>query len=171
MPSVALPHSDLDRYRDGVPELRYYEDSIVGKENRSDVEYVVTTEELKEMSRRFDPQPFHLDEDSPLTKEYGGLITCSAHTFAICCHITSNSSNKIAAVAGLGFDEMRLLRPIHPGDRLHAVTICLEKRESRSKPDRGIVKAKLIMRNQSGEDVFSIISTALILKRNPTTTG
>lgn len=150
-----------------MSETRYFEDAVVGQENRFAMEYVVTTEELKEMARRFDPQPFHLDEDAPETKEYGGLITCSAHTFAIFTYISSKNPVKVAAIAGLGFDEMRMIQPIRPGDRIHGVTTCLSKRESKSKPDRGITKARIVLRNQNDEDVFSIVSTAMILKRPP----
>jgi hypothetical protein len=85
-----------------------------------------------------DPQPLHLDEDAPETKEYGGLITCSAHTFAIFMYLTSRNPVKTAAIAVLGFDELRMLRPLRPDDRTRAVSVCLEKRESPSKPDRGI---------------------------------
>ena len=59
---------------------KYFEDFEIGVESESDHEYVVTTEELKQMAERWDPQPFHLDENAPETKECGGLITCSAHT-------------------------------------------------------------------------------------------
>ena len=119
-----------------VAEMRYFEDSVVGKEFASTIEYEVTVEELKQMSARWDPQPFHLDESAPQTREYGGLITCSAHTFAIFTYLSSRNPVKTAAIAGLGFDEMRMLQPLRPGDRIRAYSTCLEKRESRSRPDR-----------------------------------
>lgn len=147
--------------------MRHFEDILVGQEQRFDLEYLVTVEELKEMSRRFDPQPFHLDEEAPETKEYGGLITCSAHTFAIFTYLSSKNPVKVAAIAGLGFDEMQMLRPVRPGDRIHALSTCISKRESRSKPDRGITRARIVLRNQNDEDVFSVVSTAMVLKRPP----
>ena len=151
-------------------ELRYFEDFVVGEERVSPVEYVVTVDELKSMSRRWDPQPFHLDEHAPETKEFGGLITCSAHTFAIFTHITSHDPLKSAAIAGLGFDAMRMLQPIRPGDRIRAVSSCLERRESRSKPDRGIIVGRTVLRNQRGEDVFTVQSTTMMRRRPRTAT-
>jgi acyl dehydratase len=154
----------------GVSGIRYFEDTVIGEVNVSQVEYVVTTEELKEMAARWDPQPFHLDENAPETREYGGLITCSAHTFAIFTYLSTRSAVKTAAIAGLGFDEMRMIRPLRPGDRIRSVSTCVDKRESRSKPDRGITTSRVVLRNQRGEDVFSIKATAMILKRNASAT-
>ena len=146
-------------------EIRYFDDFVIGEEQASPIEYVVTVEELKDMSRRWDPQPFHLDENAPETKEFGGLITCSAHTFAIFTHITSNNPVKAAAIAGLGFDEMRMLLPIRPGDRIRAFSCCLESRVSRSKPDRGIIVGRTTLRNQNGEDVFTVRTTTMMRRR------
>ena len=147
--------------------MRYFEDATVGEQQASGLEYEVTVEEIKEMSRRWDPQPFHLDEDAPETREYGGLIACSAHIFAIFTHLTSNSPVKTAAIAGLGFDEMRMHAPVRPGDRLHVVSTVVSTRASRSKPDRGIVTSRVTLRNQRDEDVFSVQPSAMIRKRQP----
>lgn len=157
--------SGPDAMASAVSEMRYFEDSVVGEEFGSSIEYEVTVEELKQMSARWDPQPFHLDESAPQTREYGGLITCSAHTFAIFTYLSSRNPVKTAAIAGLGFDEMRMLQPLRPGDRIRAYSTCLEKRESRSRPDRGIVTSRTVLRNQRDEEVFTVRSTAMILKR------
>jgi acyl dehydratase len=149
-----------------LSEIRYFEDAVIGEEISTGLEYAVTKEEIQQMSAHWDPQPFHLDENAPETKEYGGLIACSAHTFAIFTYLGSRGQ-KTAAIAGLGFDEMRMMLPIRPGDRIHAVSTCIEKRESRTKPDRGITVSLCVLRNQRGEDVFSIKATAMIRKRNP----
>ncbi len=146
---------------------RYFEDFVIGVEHDSGHEYVVTLDDLKQMSRQWDPQPFHLDEDAPETQEYGGLITCSAHTFAIFSYLGSKSPVKTAAIAGLGFDQMKMIQPLRPGDRIHAVNVCLEKRESRTKPDRGIAVTRTILRNQKNEDVFSVQCTVMIRRRTP----
>ncbi|MDG2304627.1 MAG: MaoC/PaaZ C-terminal domain-containing protein [Candidatus Binatia bacterium] len=145
---------------------KYFEDFVIGVESESGHEYVVTTEELKQMAERWDPQPFHLDENAPETKEFGGLITCSAHTFAIYTYLGSKSPVKTAAIAGLGFEKVRMLLPLRPGDRIRAVNVCLAARESRTKPDRGILTTKTILRNQNDEDVFSIEATVMVRKRS-----
>ena len=151
-------------------DVRYFEDAVIGEDIVMELEYPVTADEIKQMAAHWDPQPFHLDENAPETKEYGGLIACSAHIFAIFTYLGSRGQ-KTAAIAGLGFDEMRMLLPVRPGDRIRAVSTCVEKRESRSKPDRGITVFKGVLRNQRGEDVFSVKTTAMIRKRTPGFTG
>ncbi len=149
-----------------VSTIKYFEDFVVGEEHDSGHEYVVTIDELKEMATQWDPQPFHLDENAPETKEYGGLITCSAHTFAIYSYLGSKSPVKTAAIASLGFNHMKMILPLRPGDRIRAANVCLEKRESRTKPDRGIALTKTTLRNQNGQDVFSVQCTVMLLKRS-----
>lgn len=148
-------------------KIKYFEDFEVGAERSTDQYYEVTRDNIVAMARAWDPQPFHIDENAPETKEFGGLIACSAHTFAIFCHLGSHDPVKVAAIAAMGFEEMRMLLPLRPGDRIRAASTCLYKRESRSKPDRGIIEAQTILRNQDDQDVFSVKSTTLVRKRPP----
>jgi acyl dehydratase len=65
----------------------------------------------------------------------------------------------------MGFDELRLPNPVRPGDELDLETIVLEKRESKSKSERGIVRNQTRLRNQRNEIVLQCISNILVARR------
>ena len=67
--------------------------------------------------------------------------------------------------AGLGWDELRLPNAVRPDDELDLETSVLEKRELKSKSDRGIVRARALLRNQQRETVLECIATALVARR------
>jgi acyl dehydratase len=64
-----------------------------------------------------------------------------------------------------GLDEIRWFMPVRPGDTLYGRASIEDKRESASKPDRGIVKMKYWIENQKGETVMSFFGTQMVLKR------
>ena len=130
--------------------------------------YTVTREEVITFASKWDPQPWHVDEDAARESFFGGLTACSAHIFSIFC-ITSpqwRSGVILQAMAGLGFDEMRMHKPVYVGDTLHCVTEVASVRASASKPDRGIVVYASRLLNQREELVFSIKASTLVA-RNP----
>jgi acyl dehydratase len=65
----------------------------------------------------------------------------------------------------MGYDELRLPNPVRPGDELDLETNTLEKRESKSKPDRGILRNQIRLRNQRREIVLQCVSNILVAKR------
>ncbi len=69
------------------------------------------------------------------------------------------------AVANLGWDNIRLTNPLFPGDTLYAESEVIEKRESSSRPEQGIVTVKTIGKNQHGQVVCTFSRTMLIWKR------
>ena len=72
---------------------------------------------------------------------------------------------KLHVLAGMGWDELRLPNPVRPGDELDLEMIVLEKRESKSKPDRGIVRNQIRVRNQQNEIVLQCIANILVARR------
>ena len=144
--------------------MRYYEDFVVGSVDEKSETYLVTEAEIIEMAERFDPQPFHTDPVAAADSVFGGLVACSAHVFAISCALHSKvpDDEKTAAVSALGFDELRLLAPVRPGDALRARSEITAVRLSQSRPGIGIVSSRGELRNQHDEVVFSLASAALI---------
>jgi acyl dehydratase len=69
----------------------------------------------------------------------------------------------------LGWDELRLPNPVRPGDELDLQMVVMEKRESKSKPDRGIVRNQIRLSNQKGEIVLQCIANVLIARRSEST--
>ena len=70
-------------------------------------------------------------------------------------------------MASLGYDELRYLKPVRAGDRISVRLAVLEKRESRSKPDRSIVHFRTTLKNQDNTDLLTYIVNALIAKNIP----
>jgi acyl dehydratase len=141
--------------------MRYYEDLEIGTRVESPTSYLVTEEEVREIGERFDPQPFHVDPEAAAASEFGGLIASTVHIFAMDVALGVKAT-PTAAVAAFGFDNMRLLAPVRPGDTLTKVNEVIERRLSNSRPGVGVVKLRDTLYNQRGEAVFTFENTALI---------
>ena len=77
----------------------------------------------------------------------------------------SKTQPSLRVMAGLGWDELRLPTAVRPGDELDLEVTVLEKRESKSNSDRGIVRNQMHLRNQAPEIVLQGINTVLIARR------
>ncbi|WP_101757931.1 MaoC/PaaZ C-terminal domain-containing protein [Oceanicoccus sp. KOV_DT_Chl] len=145
----------------------YFEDCNEGDRYLT-VKYPVTAEEIIEFANKWDPQPWHIDEQQAKASFFGGLTACSAHIFSIFSIISQQWENGVVqqAFAGLGFDEMRMLKPVYAGDTLQCESVISMVRESKSQPDCGIVTYSTTLFNQNSEAVFSIKASSL-MKKNP----
>lgn len=146
----------------------YLEDFVVGETHRSTISYTVPRQESIDFARQWDPQPFHLDEEAAKLT-YGGLTACSAYIFSCFCKVSSTifEGGVVQAIAGLGFDEMRIHRPLFVGETVYVDVEITSNRRSRTKPDRGIVTSSNRMYNQNHELVFTVVTTAMMRARNP----
>jgi acyl dehydratase len=149
---------------DGSPVL-YLDDLAVGDVARSARTFEVAREEVVEFARRWDPQPFHLDDEAGRQSIFGGIIACAAHVFAIQSLLACSVEPRWALLAGLGNDGFDLLAPVRPGDRLALVRRVTGLRASRSKPDRGIVEVEMDLVNQRGEVAFRSRGRVMIARR------
>ncbi len=143
----------------------YFDDHIVGAEHAAGA-YSVTAQEIIEFAGKWDPQPWHVDETVAKASHFGGLTACSAHIFSIFCITSQRWESGVVqqALAGLGFDEMRMHKPVYAGDTLRCVSVIDTARVSRSKPDRGIVIYHTHLVNQHNEKVFSIKASTLMAR-------
>lgn len=145
--------------------MKFFEDVEVGETTRFG-RYEVTREEIIEYARQFDPQPFHLDEEAARASMFGGLIASGWHTGAMFIRMVCDGMVPTAATSGsMGFDDLRWLKPVRPGDVLSVESVVREKIESRSRPDRGTVKIESRVNNQRGEVVMSLVSLVIYLRR------
>ena len=113
---------------------------------------------------QFDPQAFHLDAEAAKDSIYGGLIASGIHTIAATfrlCLMTGVLTNNLGSP---GFDELRWLLPVRPGDTIRAVAEVLETRPHRSRADRGMVRMKIATLNQRNEIVQTIVCNLMIKK-------
>lgn len=128
--------------------------------------YTFTEADIIDFALRFDPQPFHLDVDAAARSPYGGLIASGFHTIAVCFRLfIQHGLLESCSIGSPGMDEVRWLAPVRPGDTLHTTMEVLEVRPSRSKPDRGILRARYAAINQHGDTVLSFISNHLLARR------
>ncbi len=148
-----------------MSERAYFEDVEVGAIQRFG-RYAVTAEEIVEYARQFDPQPFHVDEEAARQSMFGGLIASGWHTGAMFISMVVAHVVPVAATTGaLGFDDLKWLRPVRPGDVLSVENRIAEKIESRTRRDVGIVKVESRVLNQSEEAVMTLTSLVLYQRR------
>jgi acyl dehydratase len=126
----------------------------------------VSEDELLEFAHKYDPQPIHIDPVYAKTGQFGGLIASGWHTSALMMRLLAdNYLSKVASLASPGVDELRWPNPVRPGDVLRLRVEVVEARESRSKPDRGVVRTKVEMLNQNDEVVLSLVAVNMVAKR------
>jgi len=122
--------------------------------------------QIVEFAQRFDPQPFHLDEEAAKSTFFQGLAASGWHTASITMRLLTQSGLPLAdGVIGSG-GEIQWPRPTRPGDVLHVESEVLEVTPSRSRPERGMVVVRSETRNQHGE-VLQRLTTKLVVSRRP----
>ena len=148
--------------------MKYFEDFPLGHVTLSPGSYVLTEEEIVEMGRRWDPQPFHVDPVAAEESIFGGLVASTVHLFALGVSIGMNvpEDDQVAAVSALGIDNMRVHAPARPGDEIRNRSRVLEARPSESRPGVGVLRQVTELFNQRDEVVFSY-ETAWLLQRRP----
>ena len=145
----------------------YWEDFKIGKKELMG-SVVVDRDEVIEFASRYDPQPFHVDEEAAKRSIYGGLIASGWHTCSMVMRIMCDSYMlETASLGSPGLENVRWLRPVRPGDTLTAYRTILEARVSESRPDRGIVKTLWEVENQEKEMVLKMSGVNFFLRRNP----
>jgi len=146
--------------------MRYFEDLVVGGRARFG-DYAVTREEVLDFARRYDPQPFHLDDDAAAATHFGRLAASGWHTAAMTMAMLVAQMGRTAeaSLGSPGLDELKWLRPVHPGDRLRVETELLEKRLSASRPGLGLTKSRTTTFNQDGVAVMTFVANGMIRTR------
>ena len=146
---------------------KYLEDFAVGQIYVSG-RITVEKECIKTFAAEFDPQPFHLDEDSARHSIFGGLAASGWHTAALTMRLLVASDFKpVGGIVGAGFEEFRWPVPVRPGDELHVEGEVLEVRPSKSRPHQGLLKVRTTTKNQKGEAVQVSVGN-LVVPRRPT---
>lgn len=143
----------------------FFDDLEVGQQWRFG-RYEVTREEIVEFARQFDPQPFHLDEAAARESLYGGLIASGWHTGAMFIRMVAEfMTPRVATQGAVGFDDLRWVKPVRPGDVLSVESTVREKIESRKRPERGTVKIESRVLDQRGQPVMSLVSLVMVMRR------
>lgn len=135
---------------------RYFEDYRTGEVFEFG-DYLITRQEIVDFATRYDPQAFHVDEAAGRDSIFGGLIASGWMTCSVLMRIlVDNFISPVSSMGSPGIDELRWLKPVRPGDRLHARVTVLDSRRSTSRPDRGIIHFHQEALNQDAEVVLSM---------------
>jgi acyl dehydratase len=127
----------------------------------------IDADRIRTFAAEFDPQPFHLSEETARTTFFRGLAASGWHTAALTMRLFVDSEFKPAGgILGAGIEELRWPRPVRPGDELRVESEVLEVRASKSRPEQGIVKVRTTTLNQSGEAV-QVFTGNLVVPRRP----
>lgn len=127
----------------------------------------VEAAEIVGFGRKYDPQPFHTDQAAAADSAFGGLIASGMHTLAIAGRLfVEGFLSGAGSLGSPGFDEVRFVRPVRPGDELRLRLTVLEARRSRSKPDRGLVRTGWEVLNQDGDVVLTLHGLNLVRARD-----
>ena len=146
--------------------MLYFEDFVVGQVTEPTATYTINKEELIEIGQRWDPQPFHIDEDAAKDTMFGGLVASSVHLFAIITWFSHQLEEPVAAVSALGFNDLKWHHPVFSGDVLSYKTVCIKARPSNSRPECGIINTANELYNQDGTLLFSMQVSILMSRRN-----
>ena len=148
--------------------MQYFEDIPVGQKHAFG-SYAVTREEVLAFAGKYDPQPFHLDDEAAAKTHFGRLSASGWHTcsMAMAMMVENLMDRQQAGLGSPGVDELRWLKPVYPGDTLRCETEVFEKRRSASRREMGIFKSTLKVFNQHDEPVLSMISTGLVAVKDP----
>lgn len=151
------------RYRESFG--RYYEDFQVGDvyEHRPG-RTISETDNTWFTLLTMNTHPLHFDAEYAKASEFGRTIVCSPLTVALMVGMSVTDVSQ-KAVANLGWREIRMTAPVHTGDTLYAESKVLEKRESKSRADAGIVTVSTTGMNQTGKVVCTFERTILVAKR------
>ncbi len=144
----------------------YFEEFSVGQIFDHPIRRTVTeTDNVLLTTLTHNPAALHLDAEYMKGTEFGKPIVNSCLTLGLMVGISVNDTTHGTTVANLGWDEVRFPQPVFPGDTLRIETEVLEVRESRSRPDNGIVIFAHRAFNQSDALVAECKRSALMLKQ------
>jgi acyl dehydratase len=144
---------------------RYLEDFAVGQVFGSG-RLRIDEERIKSFAAEFDPQPFHLHDEAARGTIFQGLAASGWHTAAATMRLLVESEFKPAGgIVGAGFDEFRWPRPVRPGDELRVESEVLEVRQSKSRPNQGLVKVRTTTLNQNGATVQVFVANLIVPRR------
>ena len=126
---------------------------------------VTETDNLIFSAMTHNPAALHLDEEYMKGTEFGSRIVNSCFTLSLMVGVSVADTTLGTTIANLGWDEVRFPSPVFHGDTLRIRTEVLEMRESRSRPDAGIVIFMHRCYNQRGEEVGMCKRTALMKRK------
>jgi acyl dehydratase len=146
----------------------YFEEFTVGQTIEHAIRRTVTEADNTLFSvMTMNPQPLHLDAEFAATSEFGQRLVNSLFTLGLMIGLSVGDTTIGTTIANLGMTDVRFPKPVFHGDTLRAVTRVLTVRDSKSRPDAGLVEFEHSAINQNGEIVAICKRTALMKRGKP----
>ena len=144
----------------------YFEEFEVGQEIKHSLSKTIFESDNNFFSLlTMNHHPVHTNADYASHNQHGKILVVGTLVFSLSVGMTvPDISGK--AIANLDYEHIKHLAPVFIGDTLYVRTKVLDKRESNTKSDRGIVYVETIASNQNGQDVLSFRRHVLIKKKN-----
>jgi acyl dehydratase len=144
----------------------WFDDFVVGQVFDHALRRTVTeTDNVLFTTLTHNPALLHLDEEYMKGTEFGARIVNSVYTLGLMVGISVGDTTLGTAIANLGWDEVRFPKPLFHGDTVRVTTEVIDLRESKSRPDAGIVTFVHKAFNQHGDLIASCKRTGLQRKR------
>jgi acyl dehydratase len=144
----------------------WFDELVVGQTFEHAIRRTVTeTDNVLFTAMTHNPALLHLDEEYMKGTEFGARIVNSAFTLGLMVGISVGDTTLGTAVANLGWDEVRFPTPLFHGDTVHVTTEVIELRESKSRPEAGIVTFLHKAFNQKDQLVASCKRSGLQRKK------
>ena len=145
---------------------RHFDEWQVGDKLTHEIRRTVTeADNLFFTVMTHNPQPLHIDVEAAKASGFGQILVNSTFTFSLLVGLSVGETTLGTLVANLGFDKVVTPKPVFIGDTLRAASEVKELRESKSRPDAGIVTWVHEMHNQRDEVVCRCERSALIMRR------
>jgi itaconyl-CoA hydratase len=146
---------------------KYFEELTVGERIKHDRGRTITEmDNVLFSALTMNTQPLHLNEDfARKQSEFGQRIVNGIFTLGLAIGMTIPELTEGTIVANLNYEQVQYPHPLFHGDTLYVESEVLDKRASRSKPDRGLVRLRHIGRNQAGVVVIEVERTVLMKKK------
>jgi len=145
---------------------RWFDEWQIGDNIRHEIRRTVTeTDNLLFSTMTHNPQPLHIDAEAARASEFGQILVNGTFTFALMVGLSVGDTTLGTLVANLGYDKLVMPKPVFIGDTLRAESEIAELRESRSRPDAGIVTFRHVLINQRDEIVCQCLRSALLRKK------
>jgi len=146
---------------------KYFEDLQTGMKIQHSLGRTVTEmDNVLFCSLTMNTQPLHLDEHFAQQTQFGRRIMNGIFTMGLVVGLTVSELTEGTIVANLGYENVRHPNPLFAGDTVYVESEVLSKRESGSKPDRGVITLKHTARNQAGTVVCELERAVLFLKKS-----
>ncbi len=145
---------------------KYFEELEVGMTfDHQPGRTVTETDNLLFTALTLNPQPLHLDAEFAATTQHGRILVNSIFTLGLVVGLSVADTTLGTTLGNLGFESTTFPNPVFIGDTIRASSRVVDRRESRSKADRGVVTFEHRGTNQRGEVVVTTTRGAMMMKR------